>query len=89
MVWPLLTDWVGENGWLWTLELQFRGMNFPGDRLLGWGRVVSTTRRGQYGVVKGTALLTKYFPESAANPTTQLVKLCKSHPLGVLYNHER
>jgi acyl dehydratase len=47
----LLTDWVGENGWLWTLELQFRGMNFPGDRLLGWGRVVSKARRGAYGVV--------------------------------------
>jgi acyl dehydratase len=47
----LLTDWIGENGWLWKLDLQFRGMNFPGDRLTAHGRVVSKERCGEYGVV--------------------------------------
>ncbi len=43
----LLTDWVGESGWLWKINFQFRGMNVPGDLLTAWGRVgaVEITRR--------------------------------------------
>ena len=36
----LLTDWIGETGWLWKIGFQFRGMNVPGDTLTAWGRVV-------------------------------------------------
>ncbi len=42
----LLTDWVGERGWLWKVAFQFRGMNVPGETLTAWGRVTATERRG-------------------------------------------
>ena len=32
----LLTDWVGETGWLWRIRFQFRGMNLPGQTLHAW-----------------------------------------------------
>jgi acyl dehydratase len=47
----LLTDWVGESGWLWKIGFQFRGMNTPGDLLTAWGRVTATTARGPFGVI--------------------------------------
>ncbi|AUT70857.1 acyl dehydratase [Paraburkholderia hospita] len=47
----LLTDWVGESGWAWKLQFQFRGMNVPGDVITAWGRVTGRERRGGYGLV--------------------------------------
>ncbi|CAN7387003.1 acyl dehydratase [Paraburkholderia sp. SIMBA_054] len=47
----LLTDWVGESGWAWKLQFQFRGMNVPGDVITAWGRVTGRERRGRYGLV--------------------------------------
>ena len=48
----LLTDWVGESGWLWKINFQFRGMNVPGDLLTAWGRVAAVETRGDYGTVR-------------------------------------
>ena len=48
----LLTDWVGESGWLWKINFQFRGMNVPGDLLTAWGRVTAVEQRGDYGTVR-------------------------------------
>lgn len=48
----LLTDWVGETGWLWKINFQFCGMNVPGDLLSAWGRISAVERRGDYGVVR-------------------------------------
>jgi acyl dehydratase len=50
----LLTDYVGERGWLWKIGFQFRGMNVPGDLLTAWGQVAATELRGEYGVVRLT-----------------------------------
>lgn len=47
----LLTDWVGEDGWVWRLKFEYRGMNVPGDTLTAWGRVSGTERAGDYGLV--------------------------------------
>lgn len=47
----LVTDWVGEAGWLWTTAFQFRGMNVPGETLTAWGRVTGIEERGDYGLV--------------------------------------
>lgn len=46
----LLTDWVGEYGWVWRMKFQYRGMNVPGDTLTAWGRVTGTERSGDYGI---------------------------------------
>ncbi len=47
----LLTDWVGETGWLWQMKFQYRSMNVPGDTLTAWGRVTGKEVRGGLGVV--------------------------------------
>ncbi|AZQ68336.1 acyl dehydratase [Silicimonas algicola] len=48
----LLSDWVGEDGWVWRISFQYRGMNIPGDTLTAWGRVTGTEVAGAYGVVR-------------------------------------
>ena len=50
----LLTDWVGESGWVWKMNFQYRGMNIPGDTLTAWGRVAGVHDHGDYGVVSLT-----------------------------------
>lgn len=47
----LVTDWVGEMGWLWKISFQFRGMNVPGDTLTAWGRITGKQEQGAYGLV--------------------------------------
>lgn len=47
----VLTDWVGEDGWLWKMNFQYRGMNIPGDTLTAWGRVTGKETRGDFGLV--------------------------------------
>lgn len=46
-----LTDWAGEDGWLWKIGFQFRGMNVPGETLRAWGRVKEKKQVGEFGVV--------------------------------------
>jgi acyl dehydratase len=48
----LLVDWVGEDGWIWKMNFQYRGMNVPGDTLTARGRVAGKTKRGRYGLVE-------------------------------------
>jgi acyl dehydratase len=40
----LLTDWVGDEGWLWKLSVQHRRFNFVGDATWVRGRVVGKRR---------------------------------------------
>ncbi len=47
----LVTDWVGESGWVWKLGFQFRGMNVPGETLVVWGTVTAKEERGDYGLI--------------------------------------
>lgn len=48
----LLTDWVGDAGWLWRLNFQFRRMNVPGDTITAWGRVTGRRADADYGLVE-------------------------------------
>ena len=36
----LCTDWMGDDGWLWKLECQFRAFNYVGDTQWIRGKVV-------------------------------------------------
>ncbi|WP_054815028.1 FAS1-like dehydratase domain-containing protein [Nocardia arizonensis] len=36
----LLTDWIGDDGWLWKLSVQHRGFNYIGDTSWLGGKVV-------------------------------------------------
>jgi len=51
MMIQLLNDWVGETGWLWTINFQFRAMNVPGETLTAWGTVTGKSDVGEYGLV--------------------------------------
>jgi acyl dehydratase len=46
-----LNDWIGEDGWLWKMNFQYRGMTVPGDTVTAWGRVTGKRVEGRYGVV--------------------------------------
>lgn len=46
-----LTDWAGEDGWVWKSKFQFRGMNIPGDTVRAWAKVTGTETRNGYGLV--------------------------------------
>jgi acyl dehydratase len=48
----LLTDWVGETGWLWRMKFQYRGMNVPGETLTAWGRVTGKEEKNGLGLVE-------------------------------------
>jgi len=48
----LLTDWVGEGGWVWKVGFQFRGMSLPGETLTAWGTVKSKSDFGPYGLAE-------------------------------------
>jgi len=38
----LCTDWMGDEGWLWKLDCEFRKFNYIGDTQFLSGRVVRT-----------------------------------------------
>jgi acyl dehydratase len=46
----LASDWVGNDGWVWKIAFQFRGMNVPGETLTAWGRVTGVALKAQWGV---------------------------------------
>ncbi|MDA0338281.1 MAG: MaoC/PaaZ C-terminal domain-containing protein [Proteobacteria bacterium] len=46
----MLTDWLGESGWLYQLRFKFQGMNVPGDTLTAWGKVMEKSLCGQFGL---------------------------------------
>lgn len=47
----LLTDWVGEDGWLVSMSFQYRNMNVPGETLTAWGEVTGKDERDGLGYV--------------------------------------
>lgn len=48
----LLKDWVGEDGWVWKVNFQFREMNTVGQTLRVWARVTEAWRLEAYGIVR-------------------------------------
>ena len=47
----MVKDWAGREGWVWKVSFQFRAMNSVGETLHVWGRVKSTERLQDYGLV--------------------------------------
>ena len=43
--------WLGDEGWLASIALQFRKMNVVGETLTTWGTVTATSERDGLGVV--------------------------------------
>ena len=47
----MVKDWAGREGWVWKVSFQFRAMNSVGETLHVWGRVKSTERLQDYGLL--------------------------------------
>jgi acyl dehydratase len=69
----LVTDWVGESGWLWQTAFQFRGMNVPGETLTAWGEVTAIEERGAYGLARLAIGLTNQRGEESTPGTAVTV----------------
>ncbi len=76
----LLTDWVGESGWLWKIGFQFRGMNVPGELLTAWGQVTAKEIRGPYGVVRLSIGLRNDTAVEGTPGTATVVLACRGGP---------
>lgn len=48
----LVTDWMGEEGWLQNFDMQMRKMNCPGDTMTMKGKVIKTYIGEGKGVVE-------------------------------------
>lgn len=48
----VLTDWMGDNGWLQKFEMQMRKMNFPGDTMAMKGKVAKKYMSEGKGLVE-------------------------------------
>ncbi len=52
LVAQMLRAWLGPDGWLASLELQFRRMNVAGETLTAWARIAALRERDGFGVVE-------------------------------------
>jgi acyl dehydratase len=48
----LVTNWIGDDGWLWKLGLQTRAFNFIGDTTICSGTVTGKRREGPHHIVE-------------------------------------
>ena len=48
----LVTNWMGDDAWLWRLKVQARGFNFVGDTTICSGEVVDKRMEGSHHVVE-------------------------------------
>jgi acyl dehydratase len=78
----LLTDWVGETGWLLRMKFQYRGMNVPGDTLTAWGRVTGKEERNGLGLVDvEIGLKNQDGVESSPGTATVVLPLRRGRPV--------
>jgi acyl dehydratase len=57
LLYRLLKDWAGPDGWVLELEYQFRGLDVPGESLAATGLVTATFAQHGYGFVECSLLL--------------------------------
>ena len=48
----LVTDWMGDDGWLQKFEMQMRKMNFPGDTMTMKGKAAKKYIHDRKGVIE-------------------------------------
>ncbi len=51
-LYQLLQDWARDEGWVWKVMRQDRGMVHPGELLTGWGKVTSKYVKDGLGYVE-------------------------------------
>ena len=76
----VLTDWVGESGWTWKLNFQFRAMNVPDDVITAWGKVTRSERSGEYGLVHLDIGLRNQVGDESTPGTAIVVLRCRGGP---------
>ncbi len=77
-----LNDWIGETGWLWKINFQYRGMSVPGDTLTAWARVTAKSQRGGFGVVDlDIGMRDQKGVETAPGKASVVLPLCGGKPV--------
>ena len=85
----LLSDWVGDTGWLWKINFQFRDMNLPGETLHAWGRVVAVEDCGDFGTCElEIGLRNDAGKESAPGKATVVLPKAGGKPVPYPFNPE-
>jgi acyl dehydratase len=69
----LVTNWMGDDGWLWKLDCQSRAFNFMGDTTICSGEVTDKRVEGPYHVVELTLAGTNQRGEITAPGTATVI----------------
>lgn len=78
----MVKDWAGREGWVWKVSFQFRAMNSVGETLHVWGRVKSTERLQDYGlVVLDLGIVNKDGKESTPGEATLALPFRNGRPV--------
>lgn len=73
----LMTDWMGDDGFLKRLNIQIRGHNMVGDATWCRGEVVCTRREGGQGVVECAVRAVNQHDRTTAVGTATVVLPCR------------
>ena len=69
----LVTNWMGDDAWLWKLSCQSRAFNFMGDTTICSGKVVGKRREGANAVVDLELASTSQRGENTAPGTASVI----------------
>jgi acyl dehydratase len=80
----LVTNWMGDDGWLWRLKTQLRGFNYVGDTSICSGEVVGKRMEGTNAVVDLELALTNQCGENTTPGFATVVLPTRAHGAVVL-----
>lgn len=69
----LFKDWAGHKGWLWKIEMQYRGMHYPFDMFEVWGKIKSMEEVDGLGIVHFDCGMTNQHGEETTPGTATVV----------------
>ncbi len=69
----LITNWMGDDGWLWQLSCQSRAFNFMGDTTICSGKVTDKRQQGPHWVVDIEMASTNQRGENTAPGTATVI----------------
>ena len=69
----LITNWMGDDGWLWKLACQSRAFNFMGDTTICSGHVTDKRQEGEHCVVDIEMASTNQRGEDTAPGTATVI----------------
>jgi len=69
----MVIDWIGEKGGLKKISINYKGMNFPGEKLICRGKVTGKSGEGGQGVVTASLWVENKKGEKTLTGTAKFV----------------